>query len=116
MASQTISLLGDGLLIYVIRVLLANSRNSLQLRPFTRGARDIVPNLLHNVESEADPSLATPYLREVIDYLETEGIVVCTEVGDLVEVWIPAPLLLVGLLFYFNFVARVEFLNGLKSR
>ena len=82
----------------------------------SRGARNIVPNLLHNVENEADPSLASPCLRVVIDCLETEGIVVCTEVGDLVEVWIPAPLHLVGLLSYFNFVVRVEFLNEFKSR
>ena len=37
-----------------------------------QGAHDVVRGLLYSVESVADPSSASPSIREVIDYLENE--------------------------------------------
>ena len=68
-----------------------------------RRARDVVRGLLYSVENVADPSIASPSLREAIDYLEIVGIVVRTEGKDSVEVRIAAPLLRVVLLSYFNY-------------
>ena len=70
----------------------------------SRGARDAVRDLLHNAEIVADPSHASFSLREVIDYLEIEGIVVRIEVGGSVKVRFAAPLFRVVLLSYFNSV------------
>jgi hypothetical protein len=72
--------------------------------PISRSARNFVCDLLNSMGSLADPSITSPYLREVIDYLEIEGIVVRIEVGDLIEVQLAAPLLRVVLLSYFNVV------------
>ena len=72
------------------------------INPITRGARDFLRDLLHRIGSVADPSSASPTLREVIDYLEIEGIIVRVEVGDFFKVQLAAPLLRVVLLSYFN--------------
>ena len=79
-----------------------------------RGARDVVRGLLYSVENVADPSTASPSHREIIDYLENEGIVVRTVGDSVVEVRIAAPLLRVVLLPYFNVVDKRQLPNWVQ--
>ena len=70
--------------------------------PISPSARVFLRDLLHGIGSVADRSHTSTNIRDVVDYLEIEGIIVRIEVGSSTEVQLAAPLLRVVLLTYFN--------------
>ena len=70
----------------------------------SRSASVFLCDLLHGIGSVADPSFASPKLRDVVNYLKVEGIIVRIDVGSSTEVLLAAPLLRVVLLSYFNVI------------
>lgn len=77
--------------------------------PISLSARVFLRDLLHGVGSIADRSHTSTNVRDVVDYLEIEGIIVRIEIdssaevqASSTEVQLAAPLLRVVLLSYFN--------------